>query len=165
MGTATIGIRGTDVWGKATAEKDIVCLLEGKVSVNRGTDPTVVMQDPLIFYIAPKNQPALPVAPVKPEQIAIWAQETDIQPEQGAARLGGKWKVYLMSTANQKEAKKANAILGNAGYAAEISHASINGVMEYRLRIANLPSRKEAMALATRLEVQAGVDKTWVSIK
>src|SRR6266702_3546563 len=29
----TAGIRGTDVWGKSTGERDLVCLLEGKVSV------------------------------------------------------------------------------------------------------------------------------------
>lgn len=33
VGTATIGIRGTDVWGRSNAEKDLVCLIEGHVDV------------------------------------------------------------------------------------------------------------------------------------
>ena len=165
IGTATIGIRGTDVWGKATEEKDIVCLLEGHISVNRGNDPVVLMQDPLTFYIAPKGEPAQPLAAVSTEQIGVWAKETDIQAGEGAARAGGKWKVYLYSTTSQNEVIQAYDTLGNAGYAVDISPVTLNGETKYRLRIANLPNRKEAGALAKRLEGQPGVGKIWVSTK
>lgn len=165
IGTATIGIRGTDVWGKATEEKDIVCLLEGKITVDRGTDPQVVMQDPLTFYIAPKDQPAQALAPVPLEQLAEWAKETDIQAGQGAARMGGKWKVYLMSTELQSEALQAYDTLSDAGYAVDISPLTRNGVTEYRLRIPNLPSRKESEALAKHLQGQPGVGKTSISMR
>lgn len=165
IGTATIGIRGTDVWGKAADDKDIVCLLEGQISVNRGADPTVLMQDPLTFYIAPKNLPAQAIAPVPPEKIAQWAKETDIQAGEGAARLGGKWKLYLLSTPIQSEVLKAFDTLSDAGYAVDISPITSNGETDYRLRIANLPSRKESLALAKALDQQPGVGKTWVSKK
>lgn len=165
IGTATIGIRGTDVWGKATEEKDIVCLLEGNISVNRGNDPVVLMQDPLTFYIAPKGEPAQPLAAVSMEQIGVWAKETDIQAGEGAARAGGKWKVYLYSTTSQNEVIQAYDTLGNAGYAGDISPVTLNGETNYRLRIANLPSKKEAGALAKRLEGQPGVGKIWISTK
>ena len=163
IATATIGIRGTDVWGKATDEKDIVCLIEGKITVDRGSDPQVVMQDPLTFYIAPKDQPAQSLAPVPADKLAEWAKETEIQAGQGAARMGGKWKVYLMSTALQSEVLQAYDTWSAAGYAVDISPLARNGVTEYRLRIANLPNRKESMALVNRLQGQAGVDKPWVS--
>ena len=165
IGTATMGIRGTDVWGKATDEKDIICLLEGKITVNRGADEPIEMHDPLTFYIAPKGQPAHSLAPVPPEQIAKWAKETDIQTGEGAVRLGGKWRVYVLSTPSQNDALKAYDALGNAGYAAEISPVTINGVTEYHLRIPNLPNKQEANALAKRLEGQPGMDKMWVSTK
>lgn len=165
IGTATVGIRGTDVWGKATEEKDIVCLLEGKISVNRGTDPELIMQDPLTFYIAPKGKPAEMIAPVPPEQIVKWAKETEIQADQGAARLGGKWKLYLLATPSEAEVLQAYSALENAGYAVEVRPVSRNEVTEYRLRIANLASRSEANALAERLKGQAGVGEPWVSMR
>lgn len=165
IGTATVGIRGTDIWGKSTDEKDIVCLLEGNITVNRGDDPTLTMQEPLTFYIAPKGKPAQSVAAVSTEQIGIWAKETDIQAGEGAARVGGKWKVYLNSTNSQSEVIQAYDTLGNAGYAADISPVTLNGVTEYRLRIVNLPSKKEAQALARRLEGQSGTGKIAVSNK
>lgn len=165
IGTATVGIRGTDIWGKSTNEKDIVCLLEGNITVNRGDDPTVMMQDPLTFYIAPRGKPAQSVAAVTTEQIGIWAKETDIQAGEGAARVGGKWKVYLNSTNSQSEVIQAYDTLGNAGYAVDISPVKTHGKTEYRLRIANLPSKKEAEALAKRLEGQPGTGNISVSSK
>ncbi|MFQ5807214.1 MAG: ABC transporter permease subunit, partial [Phycisphaerae bacterium] len=84
IANVTAGIRGTDVWGKAAADKDIVCLIEGEVTVTRGDDPVITMSDPLTFYVAPRGRPPLPVGPVDPEQLQRWAQETDIE-ENGPA--------------------------------------------------------------------------------
>ena len=92
--TITIGIRGTDLWGKADAAKDIACLIEGKVDVTRG-DQAFTMDQPMSFYVAPKDKPGEPVAPVPKEQLAKWAAETDIAAGAGALRKGGKWRVYL----------------------------------------------------------------------
>ena len=47
---ATAGIRGTDLWGKSTDERDIVCLLEGKITVGSEGHPTVTLDQPLDFY-------------------------------------------------------------------------------------------------------------------
>lgn len=165
IGTATIGIRGTDIWGKSTDDKDIVCLLEGNITVNRGEDPTVNMQDPLTFYTAPKGKPAQAIAAVSNEQIGIWAKETEIQAGEGATSAGGKWKVYLNSTTSQDEVIKAYDALGSAGYAVDISPVTLNGETEYRLRISNLPDRKEANALAKRLDGLPGVGKISISRK
>lgn len=165
IGSATVGIRGTDVWGKAADDKDIVCLLEGKISVNRGSEEPLVMQEPLTFYVAPKGQPAQSVAPVPPEQIEKWARETEIQAQQGAARLGGKWKLYLLSTTSEAEVLQAYDTLEKSGYAVEIRPVGGKPDLEYRLRIVNLPSRNEAEALAKILQAQAGVGKTRVSIR
>ena len=34
--TITLGLRGTDLWARPEAERDVVCLLEGKIDVTRG---------------------------------------------------------------------------------------------------------------------------------
>src|SRR3972149_3437946 len=93
IATVTAGKRGTDLWGKAASDKDIVCLIEGKIEVQRGQEQAIVMDQPLSFYIAPRGAPALPVAPVDPAQLRQWAAETEIASGAGAARRGGKWKV------------------------------------------------------------------------
>jgi hypothetical protein len=35
VGTATIGIRGTDIWGKTDQEGDLVALIEGRIEISR----------------------------------------------------------------------------------------------------------------------------------
>jgi hypothetical protein len=88
--TVTAGIRGTDLWGKSAADRDIVCLIEGHISVTRAGEAPVQMQQPQTVYQAPRSGAAPPIAPVDPAQLAKWAAETEITPGSGAARKGGK---------------------------------------------------------------------------
>jgi hypothetical protein len=103
VATVTAGIRGTDLWGKAAPDRDIVCLIEGRIEVSRGGDPTITMDQPLSFYIAPRGQPPLLVQPVNPDQLKQWAAETEVETGRGAARRGGKWKVVLASGESENE--------------------------------------------------------------
>ncbi len=53
---ATIGIRGTDVWGKDGSEQGVVCLIEGRIDVTGVDHKEFVMDQPLSFYKMPKNK-------------------------------------------------------------------------------------------------------------
>lgn len=158
IASVTAGIRGTDLWGKAADDKDIVCLIEGKITVNRGSDPQVVMQDPRSFYIAPKNAAPLPVAPVDAEQLRRWSLETEIAPGQGAVRKGGRWKVYVAQSKEQAEALAVYDRLREQGYGAEIHVTKGGAGIDYRVRIAGLPTQAAAQALAARL-AQLGIEQ------
>ena len=143
----TAGIRGTDLWGKAAPDRDIVCLIEGRISVQRGDDAPIEINDPLSFYIAPKGKPALPVAPVSPEQLAIWAQETEIARGAGALRGGGVWRINL---ASYREAGAANARLATvqaAGYAADVVEVDVNGERWHRVSISSIAGYGDALGL------------------
>ena len=160
--TVTAGIRGTDLWGKADATRDIVCLIEGRITVERGAD-AFTMDQPLSFYIAPRNEPPLPVAPVSKQQLDEWAMETEIAAGAGAMRKGGAWKVYLAEASTQQQALAVFDALRGAGYAAEIRPSGSGASRVYRVRIPNLPNRKEAEALAARLKANVGIDALRVS--
>lgn len=157
VATVTTGIRGTDLWGKAAADRDIVCLIEGRIEVTREGDPAVTMDQPLSFYIAPRGRPALPVQPVKEEQLKQWAAETEIETGKGAARRGGRWKVVLASGESENEVLRVYQEVRAAGYAAEVDPKKVQGRRIYDVRIAQLPSRVEAEALAAALAGKHGV--------
>lgn len=150
--TATAGIRGTDVWGKSEATREIVCLIEGRVEVTRGQDQPVTLDQPMAFYVAPRDQPALPVGFVTAEQLRQWAAETEIQPGRGALRRGGRWSVVLASASTQAEALKVYDAARFAGYAAEIRPADVGGKRVYIVRLSQLPSQAEARMLADRVK-------------
>lgn len=163
IATVTAGIRGTDVWGKAAPDRDIVCLIEGRISVERSGDPAVVMDQPRSFYIAPRNAPPLPVQPVSEAQLRQWFEETEIQASSGAARRGGRWKLYVADAAEQQEALTVYDALRAAGYPAEIRPVRSDGRFSYRVRIPNLPSEAEANALAARVGSLPGVTQARAS--
>jgi len=163
IATVTAGIRGTDVWGKAASDKDIVCLIEGKIEVQRGQEQAFQMDQPLSFYIAPRGAPALPVAPVDPKQLEIWSAETQIAPDAGAAQRGGKWKVIAASVDTQADALRLYDALRAAGYAARILPVSHEAKLIYEVRLEQLPSRAAAGALAGAIRGKMGVTEPRVS--
>lgn len=156
IATITAGIRGTDVWGKTAPDRDLVCLIEGKIAVSGDSQPSVILDQPLTFYVVPKGAAPLPVAPVSREQMNKWAAETEIFAGGGAARQGGRWKVNLVAAQTQGQALAAYDRLRQAGYPAEIRPRAKGGKQIYQVRLAHLPSRQEAQALAKRLEDAMG---------
>jgi len=158
---ATVGIRGTDVWGKAAeTDKDVVCLIEGKISVNYLDEPAFVMDEPLSFYKMPKGAAPAPVAKVDLEQLKKWAAETEIPAGQGAVRAGGKWKVDLKTVEGEAKMLEAYDEFRAAGYNVRILPLTDG---KYRLRIIQLPSRAEAEALARELTGKMGIETPVVS--
>lgn len=152
--TVTAGIRGTDVWGKSDAERDIVCLIEGQVAVEHGSQ-RFTMQDPLSFFIAPRQGKPGPVAPVSKQQVDEWSEETEIREGRGAIRRGGRYEVDLTGAVDQGTALQSRDKAREAGFPAEIETVSSGyGSSEYRARIANLPTMKDAQAAAEKLKSQ-----------
>ena len=156
LATVTAGIRGTDLWGKQGGAKEIVCLLEGKIEVAR--DPVagqstapVILDQPLQFYIAPKDQPTLPIGRVPDAQLAQWAAETDIAGDAGGASVGGRWKVSFDGQTSFADAMALYEDLRNQGYAAQLHPEKKAGKRIYLVQLANLSSEGDARALANKL--------------
>lgn len=149
-GTVTIGIRGTDLWGRSNDEKDFVCLIEGKISVSHPQGEPTVLDEPLQYYGADKGQVPGPVAMVDQAQLAIWAQETELQDRTGKQQAGGQW--YLNFGRQDKDGVLAlHDQLSNAGYGSRIRPVRAAGGYLYELRLDQLVSEGEAQALSNRL--------------
>ena len=162
VASVTAGIRGTDLWVKSAPERQIVCLIEGVIEVGAEGEAPVVMDQPRQFYQRDKGKTA-PVGFVTPEQLAIWAKETEIEAGKGAARRGGKWRVVLLEAEGQEAALALYDALREAGYAAEIRPAKEGERLVYTVRIGSLPTKAEAEALAARLRGKFGVAEPKVS--
>jgi hypothetical protein len=158
---ATVGIRGTDVWGKDGDDMGVVCLIEGKIDVAGADNVPFVMDEPLSFYKMPKGAAPLPVAPVDGEQLKKWAQETDIG--QPAATLGGVWKVDLLTAPDQASALAAYDQWRSAGYDVRLLPVEKEGGWVYSLRITQLASRAEAQQFAQQLKGNLGAESPTVS--
>jgi hypothetical protein len=151
----TIGIRGTDFWGRSRAARQIVCLIEGAIQVGAPGEPAVTMNQPRQFYQRDKGK-TLPVGLVEAAQLQQWSQETEIAAGQGAARAGGRFNAELLNSADPKAARELRERLREAGYAAELVQRKAGGKLTHVVRIRQLPSREEAQALAARLKGKFG---------
>lgn len=152
----TIGVRGTDFWGRARAELQIVCLIEGAIQVGAPGEQPVTMDQPRQFYRRDKGS-TQPVGRVEPKQLEQWALETDIEAGKGALRRGGRFSVVLFSAGEQAQANRVRDQLRDAGYPAAVASRKEGGKMSYVVRIRHLPSRDEARALAGRLKGSFGI--------
>ena len=154
ISTITAGIRGTDVWGRSNDAQDLVCLLEGRISV-RHEKQEFVMDEPLQFFIAPRNEKPKPMGKVAKAQIDEWTRETEITEGQGATRAGGRLRVELARMTDHKEAQALEAKLKAAGYPAVID--PIPGG-QYAVCVLGIATAKDRDALAARLKgVMSGV--------
>ncbi|GAB4297658.1 MAG: hypothetical protein Fur0034_07880 [Desulfuromonadia bacterium] len=158
VATVTVGIRGTDVWGRTEPEKDFVCLLDGRVTVAHESGDTREMSEPMTFYLAPRDQPPKGVAPVDPQQVRKWAAETEITTGDGASRRGGRWKVRLATASSRQEALDAYDRAREAGFAASIRPRTRAGVTTYEVLLRDLPDRAEARILAQKLKAALGLE-------
>jgi hypothetical protein len=160
--TVTAGIRGTDLWGKSTEDRQIVCLIEGRIEVGAQGEPALTMDQPQQFYQRVKGL-TLPVGRVEDAQLAQWAKETAIETGRGAARLGGKWKVTLATIETQDAALTLYDAVRAAGYAATILPAKSGEKTLYHVRIVQLASQADAQSLAGQLRGKFGVVEPKVS--
>jgi len=161
--TATIGIRGTDVWGKAEPTRDFVVLLEGKIDIQRGDEPAQRMETPMSLFMAPKGIATLPIAPVDPNDLQRWAQETELQDESGVVTSDGAWTLHLASYRKHSGATQVLQTLHDAGYAAYAEGVTVGGGEWTRLSVGGFASRADAEAVARSLQTQFVFPEPWVT--
>lgn len=162
--TVTASITGTDLWGKSAGDREIVALVEGRITTTRRGDPPVVMDEPRSVYIAEKDARPAPITKITLAQLQGFAQETEMQAGAGVTGRGGAWKVYAASAANEEEAGAVLDRLRNAGFAATVQPAVSQGKQVYQVRIAGLVSEADGIAVAIKLRVQLGIQDVRVSL-
>ena len=154
----TAGIRGTDLWGKSTDERDLVCLLEGKISVGAEGHPNVTLDKPLDFYQKPRDG-APQVAKVDAKQIEEWAAETEIGKDGAAARAGGGWRVVAGTFAKREEAVALNRRVRASGFPSTV----VSGSKGFEVQVAGLAGESDARALMANVRQVSGVTLPTVS--
>lgn len=158
LSTVTAGIRGTDLWGRSTEDRDFVVLIEGKIGVRRADEGEVILDAPRSLFSAPKGAPTPPVGTVTSSELDGYAAQTEIMAGSGAVVAGGAWKVTAVETREQAAALAAYDQLREAGYPAVIDPRGRGDSAIYRVRLTGLASKADAAALAARLKGMPGFD-------
>ncbi|OHC65843.1 MAG: hypothetical protein A3H93_17335 [Rhodocyclales bacterium RIFCSPLOWO2_02_FULL_63_24] len=156
VGTATIGIRGTDLWGRTDSNGDLVALLEGRIEITRAGQVTEMGQ-PLTYFDAPRGQAAA-VKQLDPEVFKQLARQTEILAGDGAARAKGPWRVLAGSAASEEAALELYDRIREAGFAARIRPRDVaDEGLRYDLLLSGYASAAEAEVAAARLTAVTGL--------
>ena len=158
----TIGIRGTDVWGRSRGERQIVCLLEGAVEVGAEGETPVTMDQPRQFYRREQGV-TQPVGFVEPQQLQQWSEEAEIAAGRGALRRGGRFSVQLALAEKEAAVRRTWEELREAGYPAEMQRRKDGDKVSFAVRIRHFPTREEAQLAADRLAGRFGIKEPVVT--
>lgn len=158
VGTVTAGIRGTDIWGKNDSEKDLICLLEGRITVSHTNGDAHTLDQPLSFYTANKGQAPTPPGNADPEQIARWSAETELRPDGPSQTLTGRWQLLLGNYASQADALAGIDQLQQQGTTARIHLQRGEGDgYRYQLRLNGYATEAAAQAAGQQWQTALGL--------
>ena len=160
VGTATIGIRGTDIWGRSSRERDIVALLEGRIEVTRAGESKDLVE-PMTYFDAPREGAPI-IRPLESGQLSVWARETEILPGDGAQVSSAAWRVRIATVDEEKKALALYDYLREGGFAARIRPllAADGSTWHYEMFIGGFSSLNEAANAAARITHLTGLAAT-----
>ena len=163
VASTTIGIRGTDVWGRSQDGGSTVCLIEGKVTLTHPARGEFVMDQPLSFFVAPRAGEPKPVGPVDPEKLKQWSAETEFDLGRGVLLPSGSWIVQLGAHDNEATARKIEQRLLAAGIPVDFTTIELKKRTYHRLRVSGFDTKEDAKYFADKMKRQPGIPATWVT--
>lgn len=162
VGVATIGIRGTDVWGRAGKDGDLVALLEGKAQMQMPGHAMMMMDQPMRYMMMPKAGSMQVNVPVTQANLADWAAQTDVHTGDGVLQTDGRWVVALVSSTDERDTTSLMQRLATAGYPSQDTLVMVKGRQWHRLVIRQVASYRDARTLAQRLGKAYPLMSPWV---
>ena len=162
VGAVTVGIRGTDIWGRSSDVEDFVALLEGRIEVSSDDAPPTLMDAPLTLYLKRRGQQAGGVQPVDPDTVAALAPETELDAGAGIAAADGAYALVLMSLQSSEFAAAAMARFREAGYPVVSVPVEVAGASYTRLQLPGLVDRTAAVNLRARLANEFAIGDIWI---
>lgn len=163
IGAVTVGVRGTDIWGRSSDSEDFVALLEGSIEATSNGDTPQLMEQTLTLYRKPAGAPANPVQPVEMSVVQQLAPETELQAEAGIARVGGSYSLVFASVQAKVNAEAVVERLRRAGYPVTTRDVDVDGRNFTRVQLNWLVDLESARKLRERMIREAIVDDAWIS--
>ncbi len=153
----------TDMCGQSNIEVELVCLIDGAITIEHPAMASFVMDKPRTVFVAPKGGAPAPVAAADPELLKAWIDATKLIAARGITVPDGGWIVQLATTNDERAANILARRFWQAGYAASINRVDSGDRTLYRIRVESFDSELEARGFASRVTGQFGIASPWVT--
>lgn len=158
-GTATIGIRGTDLWGQVDRVEQFVVLIEGRITVQPQDMPDPLMlQSPLQIYRSGEG-----LGQVGMDAVQELARITELDAGTGVMRQGGEYSLNLVSFPALDQARQFSQKLDKTGLANTVSQVTVAGRDWWRVSVEALASMQDAQSLRNKLSALTSISSAWIS--
>ena len=145
---ATLGVRGTDLWGKAEGDGYLVLLIEGRITVADGAGDPQEMAKALEYQTGGAGR-ATQRQSAEASQIKVWAAETEVDTARPHGSTRGKASAMLAKGVEQAAALALYDGGRRAGYPVRLSPV---GDGRFDVRVSGLTDRRHADALVKAIE-------------
>lgn len=152
-----------DICGQSNVERELVCLIDGTITIQHPAVASFVMDKPRTVFVASKSGTPTAVTTADPELFRSWTDATKLIAAGGITVPDGGWIVQLAATDDEQTAHILARRLWQAGYAASIKRVESSDRTFYRLHVDRFDSELEARGFASRIKGQFGVTSPWVT--
>lgn len=156
LGSASVLMRGADIWSTTNADREATCVFDGKAEVVRDAKPRITLDKPGALWIVYSGEPEKPADQATPAQWTQFIAQSELQAGNGVLLPGGRWRTVAALVNSPAEAAALQARLQAAGYPAETKAKG----GRHEVRINRLATRADAEALLQRLRSDAGLGVT-----
>jgi hypothetical protein len=163
VGAITIGIRGTDVWGKAGDGEDFVALLEGDITASVGDAAPVTLDQAMTMFRKQQRRDAEGPQPLMPQILELLSPQTELSAEEGIASDNGRYTVMIMSLTRPDYAESNLRRFSNAHYPVRQYEVRIGEQTFQRLALPGFDSREDAQRFAEHFARQFDIEGVWVT--
>lgn len=147
--TATLGIRGTDVWAMSDDVHDAACLFEGRVALATERQGELVLDKPSDFWAGFFDREPAPVGVATPADLAKFMASVALKAGGGLAVEQGRWRVQATAWADHKQALARTLALREGGFAAQVWERK--QAARYSVELRQLATEADALAVLAQL--------------
>jgi len=152
-----------DFRGQSNVETELVCLIDGTITIEHLAINSFVMNKPRTVFVAPKSDTPTAVTTADSELLRAWTNATKLIAERSITVPDGSWIVQLAATNDERAANILARRLWQAGYAASIKSVDSDDRTFYRPTVNRFDSELEARGFASRIKGQFVVTSPWVT--
>lgn len=162
LSSATVVMRGTNVWSTTNADQEAVCVFDGKAEVVRDAKPRIALDKPGALWIVYSGEPEKPADHATPAQWTKFIAQSELQAGSGVLLPGGRWRTVAALLDGPAQAATLQARLQAAGYPAETKAKG----GRHEVRINQFATRADAEAVLQRLrsDTELGVTQGRVAL-
>lgn len=161
--SSTIGIRGTDLWGRSSTDSDFVVLIEGDIEIEHDSGEKVRLQSPATVYEALQGSTPKPVRNVGTPELLGLAAETALIPDRTALKIASDYTLIIGSFVEPQHAEQVMAKLHIKGYPANLEPVKVNGIDYTRVVFEGFDDLDLARSFSDELYDARYISSSWIS--